>query len=47
MTVGGSLMGVFGMLVFIPLLSTVYVLLREDVNRRNGAAAVLVEEKKE
>ncbi len=34
-TVGGSLMGVFGMLVFIPLLSTVYVLLREDVNRKN------------
>lgn len=35
-TVGGSLMGVFGMLVFIPLLSTVYMLLREDVNKRNG-----------
>ncbi len=36
-TIGGSLMGVFGMLVFIPLLSTVYTLLREDVNKRNGA----------
>jgi len=35
-TVGGSLMGVLGMLIFIPLLSTVYVLLREDVNRRNN-----------
>ena len=46
-TVGGSLMGVFGMLVFIPLLSTVYVLLREDVNRRNGVVSALVEEKKE
>ena len=34
-TIGGSLMGVFGMLVFIPLLSTVYILLRDDVNRRN------------
>jgi len=34
-TIGGSLMGVFGMLVFIPLLSTVYMLLREDVNKRN------------
>lgn len=33
-TIGGSLMGIFGMLVFIPLLSTVYMLLREDVNRR-------------
>lgn len=33
-TIGGSLMGVFGMLIFIPLLSTVYTLLRDDVNRR-------------
>ena len=33
-TIGGSLMGIFGMLVFIPLLSTVYMLLREDVNMR-------------
>lgn len=38
-TIGGSLMGVFGMLVFIPLLSTVYMLLREDVNKRNGDGA--------
>ena len=35
-TVGGSLMGVVGMLVFIPLLSTVYALLRENVNLRNS-----------
>ncbi len=34
-TVGGSLMGVVGMLIFIPLLSTFYTLLREDVNKRN------------
>ena len=34
-TIGGSLMGVLGMLIFIPLLSTVYVLLREDVNKKN------------
>ncbi len=34
-TVGGSLMGVVGMLIFIPLLSTFYSLLREDVNKRN------------
>lgn len=33
-TIGGSLMGVFGMLVFIPLLSTVYMLLRENVKER-------------
>lgn len=37
-TIGGSLMGVFGMLVFIPLLSTVYMLLKEDVNKRNGCS---------
>lgn len=41
-TVGGSLMGVLGMLIFIPLLSTVYVLLREDVNRRNSMEADVV-----
>lgn len=38
-TIGGSLMGIFGMLVFIPLLSTVYMLLRENVNRREGMKA--------
>ena len=35
-TVGGSLFGVVGMLIFIPLMSTLYSLLRDDVNRRNG-----------
>lgn len=38
-TIGGSLMGVSGMLIFIPLLSTVYALLKEDINKRNGPAA--------
>lgn len=33
-TVGGSLMGVLGMLVFIPLLSVIYSLMREWVNKR-------------
>ncbi|MDO5423944.1 MAG: AI-2E family transporter [Eubacteriales bacterium] len=33
-TVGGSLMGVFGMLVFVPLASVCYCLLRENVNKR-------------
>lgn len=37
-TVGGSLFGVAGMLVFIPLMSTLYSLLRDDVNRRNGVS---------
>jgi predicted PurR-regulated permease PerM len=35
-TVGGSLFGVMGMLVFIPLTSTIYSLLRESVNKRNA-----------
>ena len=33
-TVGGSLMGVSGMLLFIPLTSVLYALFREFVNRR-------------
>jgi len=35
-SVGGSLFGIAGMLFFIPLLSTIYSLLRDDVNRRNA-----------
>lgn len=34
-SVGGSLFGVLGMLIFIPITSTLYTLLREDVNERN------------
>lgn len=33
-TVGGSMMGIVGMLVFIPLSSVLYALLREEVNAR-------------
>ena len=33
-TVGGSMMGVVGMLVFIPLCSVFYALLRDSVNSR-------------
>lgn len=35
-TLGGNLMGVVGMLIFIPLMSVVYTLLRGIVNRRLG-----------
>ena len=35
-SVGGSLFGIVGMLVFIPLTSVVYSLLREEMHRRNG-----------
>lgn len=34
-SIGGSLMGVAGMLLFIPIFSTIYMLLRDDVNMRN------------
>lgn len=34
-TVGGSMFGIIGMLAFIPLVSTIYTLLRDEVNRRN------------
>jgi len=34
-SVGGSLFGIAGMLMFIPLMSTCYALFRESVNRRN------------
>lgn len=35
-TIGGSLMGVAGMLFFIPLFSTFYTLLRDSVNEKNS-----------
>lgn len=41
-TVGGSLFGVAGMLLFIPLMSTLYSLLRDNVNARNAAKAAKV-----
>ena len=34
-SIGGSLCGVAGMLLSIPLMSTVYSLIRDDVNARN------------
>lgn len=35
-SIGGSLFGVAGMLFFIPLISTLYMLLRDTVNERNA-----------
>ena len=48
-TLGSSMMGVLGMLIFIPLFSTVYTLLKEDVNKRNSnkAKAVIKKHKSE
>lgn len=39
-TVGGSLFGVAGMLCGIPVLSTIYSLVRDDVNKRNQPVKV-------
>ena len=33
-TLGGSMMGIVGMLIFIPLCSVLYALLRDEVNGR-------------
>lgn len=38
-SIGSSLFGVIGILLFIPLMSTCYALLRESVNRRNALKA--------
>lgn len=46
-TVGGGLIGVLGMLLFIPLTSTVYTLVREDVRKRNSIKNKKAKEKKE
>lgn len=48
-SIGGSLFGVSGMLMFIPLMSTCYALLRESVNKRNAVRmeAQAQEKKKE
>lgn len=43
-SLGGSLFGVVGMLVFIPLMSTLYALLRENVNKRNLIKGFVQEE---
>lgn len=39
-TIGGSVMGIGGMLVFVPLASAIYKLLKNDVNRRNTLVEV-------
>ncbi len=46
-TIGGSVMGIGGMLFFIPIFSTAYMLLRDEVNERNGRKAWTEEALKE
>lgn len=43
-SLGGSLFGIPGMLFFIPVVSTVYSLLRDDVNLRNSKKLQVVME---
>ncbi len=45
-TIGGSAFGIVGMLVFIPLCSVLYTLLREEVNRRLAMKAPAAPKKK-
>lgn len=43
-TLGSSMFGVVGMLMFIPLFSTVYTLIREDVKKRNRKKSAEIEQ---
>ncbi|MBO5177195.1 MAG: AI-2E family transporter [Lachnospiraceae bacterium] len=43
-SVGGSMFGVVGMLVFIPLMSTLYALLKENVANRNRKKGFVLQE---
>lgn len=43
-SLGGSLFGVAGMLLFIPLMSTCYALLRQSVNKRNAGKQAALEQ---
>lgn len=44
-TIGGSLMGILGMLLGVPIAAAIYRMLRDDVNRREKKMAVIKEEK--
>ena len=39
-TIGGGIMGIFGMLIGVPILAAVYRLIREDVTKREKAEAM-------
>lgn len=43
-TLGSSMFGVVGMLMFIPLFSTAYTLIKEDVNKRNKKSPEIKQE---
>ena len=43
-SLGGSMFGVVGMLIFIPLMSTLYALLKENVTNRNNKKGFILQE---
>lgn len=43
-TVGGGLMGVFGMLLAVPVVAAIYKLIKADVNKRNTVALSVAKE---
>ena len=43
-SLGGSMFGVVGMLIFIPLMSTLYALLKENVTYRNNKKGFILQE---
>ncbi len=45
-TIGGSLMGIIGMLIFIPLISVVYTLFKGYINKRLNDKKIEIERKK-
>ena len=46
-TVGGTVMGMLGMMAAVPVAASIYQLLREDVSRRLGAAGPVREDPQE
>ncbi len=42
-TIGGGLMGIFGMLLAVPVVATIYRLLREDMNKRSPVIPEMAE----
>ncbi len=46
-TIGGSLMGMLGMLIGVPIAGALYRLIREDMNRREEKAAAAAAQKRE
>ena len=46
-TIGGGVLGIFGMLIAVPLAASVYKLLRENVNGTSDIKKLNIQEQKE